>query len=209
MKKDNPTSRDLQAAERRIQLLEAAKKLFAQSGYHATTTRKITSEIGMADGLLYHYFPNGKKQILDTIIQGFVDERWKQIEQEMAEITPDLLLEKALRKLGNIMFHYIGTDKSMLMILMREQNILSDQYSETFKHHIKSVIQKTAYILQSKAEMQEIRSLNFFMMANQFCSSIYIYILQSALFGENNFYSLDPEAYLQSVVEYSLETWRI
>ena len=65
------TSRDLQAMERREQLLNSAKELFALQGYHATTTREITKHIGMADGLIYHYFPDGKKQILDIIMKEF------------------------------------------------------------------------------------------------------------------------------------------
>ncbi|EOR25407.1 transcriptional regulator, TetR family protein [Clostridium sartagoforme AAU1] len=56
------TNRDLQAIERRNQLLESAKELFASNGYHATTTRQITKNIGMADGLIYHYFPDGKNK---------------------------------------------------------------------------------------------------------------------------------------------------
>ncbi|MGA9173636.1 MAG: helix-turn-helix domain-containing protein [Thermoactinomyces sp.] len=55
--KEGMTSRDLQAAKRRKQLLEAAKKLFAEKGYHNTSTKEINRAIGMADGLIYHYFP--------------------------------------------------------------------------------------------------------------------------------------------------------
>ena len=53
----NLTSRDLQAIKRIEQLLESAKQLFVLKGFHATTTREITRNIGMADGLIYHYFP--------------------------------------------------------------------------------------------------------------------------------------------------------
>ncbi|NGX99115.1 MAG: helix-turn-helix transcriptional regulator, partial [Candidatus Afipia apatlaquensis] len=34
-----------------------------------TSTKEINRAIGMADGLMYYYFPEGKQQILDAVIQ--------------------------------------------------------------------------------------------------------------------------------------------
>ncbi len=45
------TNRDLQAIERRSQLLDSAKELFASNGYHATTTRQITKILAWLTGL--------------------------------------------------------------------------------------------------------------------------------------------------------------
>lgn len=63
------TNRDLLAAERKQQILEIAKRLFAEKGYHATSMREINKEIGMAEALTYHYFPGGKLEILNTVLQ--------------------------------------------------------------------------------------------------------------------------------------------
>ncbi|AKA71567.1 TetR/AcrR family transcriptional regulator [Clostridium scatologenes] len=202
------TNRDLQAIERRNQLLESAKELFASNGYHATTTRQITKNIGMADGLIYHYFPEGKKQILDIIIKEFIDDRWIQLEKEISEVTSDIPIQEILFKLGNIIFKYIGNDKNILVILLREQNILSEEYTNTFNNHIKKVIHKTELILKYKAEKNEIKAFDFFMMANQFWSAIYTYILQNTLFGEKNLYSISKEVYLEQIINYTQMTWK-
>ncbi|WP_242836916.1 TetR/AcrR family transcriptional regulator [Clostridium beijerinckii] len=202
------TNRDLQAIERRSQLLESAKELFAANGYHATTTRQITKNIGMADGLIYHYFPEGKKQILDIIIKEFVDDRWIQLEKDISEVTCDISLQEILFRLGNIIFKYIGNDKNILVILLREQNILSEGYTNTFNNHIKKVIYKTELILKEKAEKNEIKAFDFFMMANQFWSAIYTYILQNTLFGEKNLYSVSKEVYLEQIINYTQMTWK-
>lgn len=202
------TNRDLQAIERRNQLLESAKELFASNGYHATTTRQITKNIGMADGLIYHYFPEGKKQILDIIIKEFIDERWIQLEKDISEVTSDIPIQEILFKLGNIIFKYIGNDKNILVILLREQNILSEEYTNTFNNHIKKVIHKTELILKDKAEKNEIKAFDFFMMANQFWSAIYTYILQNTLFGERNLYSISKEVYLEQIINYTQMTWK-
>ncbi len=63
------TSRDLQAAERKQQILQAAKRLFAEKGYHAVSMRELNKAIGMAEALTYHYFPGGKFEILTTVLQ--------------------------------------------------------------------------------------------------------------------------------------------
>lgn len=146
--------------------------------------------------------------MLEILIQSFVDDRWLQIEDEIGAITPEMPLKEALLVIGKTMFHYIATDKNIMMILLREQNVLSEQYSSTFNHHIQAVINKTVFLLKEKAEKNEIRSLDYFMMANQFCSSIYIYILQNTLFGKNNFYRIPSEEYLKSVINYSMEVWK-
>ncbi len=205
---NNLTNRDLQAIARRNQLLESAKELFAANGYHATTTRQITKNIGMADGLIYHYFPDGKKQILDIIIKEFIDDRWIQLEKDITEVTCDISIQEILLKLGNIIFKYIGNDKNILVILLREQNILSEEYINTFNNHIKKVIYKTELLLKDKVEKNEIKAFDFFMMANQFWSAIYTYILQNTLFGENNLYSTSRDVYLEQIINYTQMTWK-
>lgn len=50
------TRRELQKQERRNQLLDVARKLFASKGLENTTIKDIADEAGVAQGLLYHYF---------------------------------------------------------------------------------------------------------------------------------------------------------
>lgn len=41
---------------RRKQILEAAAKVFAEKGFHATTIRDVAREAAIADGTIYNYF---------------------------------------------------------------------------------------------------------------------------------------------------------
>ena len=56
------------AIERRRQILEAATRVFARSGFHGSRVSDIASEAGIAYGLVYHYFKN-KDEILDTVFR--------------------------------------------------------------------------------------------------------------------------------------------
>lgn len=62
-----PTRRELQKQERRNQLLDVARKLFAERGLENTTIKDIADEAGVAQGLLYHYF-RGKDELFWAII---------------------------------------------------------------------------------------------------------------------------------------------
>ena len=42
----------------RIELLEKARKLFAENGYADTSMRQIATALQVSTGTLYHYFPN-------------------------------------------------------------------------------------------------------------------------------------------------------
>lgn len=55
------------AAERRRQILDAARVLFAERGFHATTTRDLAAAADINDALLYRYFPD-KQAILDALV---------------------------------------------------------------------------------------------------------------------------------------------
>lgn len=58
-------------AEKRRQILDAAVRVFARQGFHATRVSDIADEAGVAYGLVYHYF-NSKEAVLNEL---FV-ERW-------------------------------------------------------------------------------------------------------------------------------------
>jgi AcrR family transcriptional regulator len=69
-----PTARQLQAEARREQILETALKLFAAQGFDATSTRQIAKEVGIAEGLIFHYFPT-KASLLTAILHDRLEGR--------------------------------------------------------------------------------------------------------------------------------------
>lgn len=62
----------LQAPERRRQILEGAKRVFAARGYHDTNISHICDDLGIARGTLYQYFES-KKAVFSAIIEGLLD----------------------------------------------------------------------------------------------------------------------------------------
>jgi len=62
-----PTARKRRAAARREQILTTALKLFAVQGFDGTSTRQIAKEAGIAEGLIFHYFPT-KASLLAALL---------------------------------------------------------------------------------------------------------------------------------------------
>jgi len=66
----------MSAEERRQQIMDIAARLFAEQGYHATTTRQISEACGINDSLLYQHF-EGKE---DLFIQTMSDLHTKMVD---------------------------------------------------------------------------------------------------------------------------------
>ncbi len=62
----------LPGPERRRQILDGAKKVFAARGYHDTNISHICEDLGIARGTLYQYFTN-KREVFAAIIEGLLD----------------------------------------------------------------------------------------------------------------------------------------
>lgn len=70
--KQDPSREIRPANDRSSQILNAAASLFAENGFHRTTTRQIAKAAHIAEGTLYNYFAN-KDEILYQIMQKVVD----------------------------------------------------------------------------------------------------------------------------------------
>ena len=56
--------------ERKQQILEAALEVFAMNGYHKASISHIAKEANISKGLLYNYFDNKEKLLLDVMKDG-------------------------------------------------------------------------------------------------------------------------------------------
>ena len=67
MSEPNPpihTRRERRVAARRVQILDAAARLFAEKGFHRTTTKDIAEAADVSEGTLYNYFVNKEDMLL-------------------------------------------------------------------------------------------------------------------------------------------------
>jgi AcrR family transcriptional regulator len=67
-------SREEAKAEARTDIIEAAKRCFAEHGYGGTTNKMIAAEAGVAPGLLYYYFES-KEQLFIAVFEHMYEAR--------------------------------------------------------------------------------------------------------------------------------------
>jgi AcrR family transcriptional regulator len=102
--------------DRRRELLDAAARVFARKGFHASRVGDIAEEAGVAHGLLYHYF-RSKDEVLETIFR----ETWTELVADTVRIEQSgVALREQLRRFARI---YLGSwlmTPDLIRVLVRE-----------------------------------------------------------------------------------------
>lgn len=63
-----PKKTRMEAGDRRAQLLEVAKRLFAASGFDGATTKEIAARAGVTEALIFRHFPS-KDALYEAVIE--------------------------------------------------------------------------------------------------------------------------------------------
>jgi TetR/AcrR family transcriptional regulator, fatty acid metabolism regulator protein len=104
------------ANDKRDVILQAAVRVFARRGYHACRVGDITAEVGVAHGLLYHYF-RSKEDVLETIFR----DTWTDLLEEVDRI--ERSNASALDKLRAVAQYYLESwlrAPDLIRVLVRE-----------------------------------------------------------------------------------------
>jgi AcrR family transcriptional regulator len=107
----DPDSRQARrAARRKAEILEAAAKVFAEKGFHRTTTKDIAEAADIAEGTIYNYF-DSKDDLLINLIDHLADleNRRRAYEQgldiDFREFVHNILLQRfSILKERNTLF---------------------------------------------------------------------------------------------------------
>jgi AcrR family transcriptional regulator len=110
------TDRSIASEEKRRVILDAAVRVFARKGYHASRVGDIAEEAGVAHGLLYHYF-SSKEEVLETVFR----ETWTQLLEAFAQVgEADEPAAEQLRKIAAILLRSWRRDPDLVRVLVRE-----------------------------------------------------------------------------------------
>jgi len=198
--------RQEQAAETREKLLAAAKTLFAEKGYHGTPVRAINRKINKGDGILYHYFPGGKREIL-TVLLGESFE-YRRNEVKLAHQTIEAMaIRDALVTIISRMHELFLADLELMRILFRENDLLDLEETKQLSDFIQMQVQLFAELLRRSHEKGEIRDMNFSLAARQFLSMV----MQSTIgevVGINIINHDNIQQYHEEMIDFTLGLWK-
>lgn len=128
--------------QQREHILDVARDLFAQNGYEATTTRQLNKAVGIADGLMYYYFPHGKQEILDTIVRQGIASGEGEVQLDMTDVTTRAEVEDRLLAFIQQVWELFTREDNYqsFMITIRERMLLTDAES-SWLHNITMAIE--------------------------------------------------------------------
>ena len=81
--------------ERRLEIIETAKKLFSERGFNNTPVDAIIKEMGVAKGTFYYYFKS-KEEVLAAIVDQTLDQIVKMAEQVAEDASMNALTKMEL-----------------------------------------------------------------------------------------------------------------
>jgi AcrR family transcriptional regulator len=84
-------------SERRVQVMVAARRLFAEQGYHGTTVGEVCDEIGVGKGVFYWYF-DSKEALFKELLRTSLYELRRAQEEAIEQVTdPVQRIERGIR----------------------------------------------------------------------------------------------------------------
>lgn len=113
----------LSADERRAQIIEAARRLFARSGFDATTTRQIAEEAAISDALIYRHFAD-KQAILRAVIDAGIARFASMAGPEQSR--GDVPLAQRLGGLGGAFLAALDDERELIKLMVSQHHVLED-----------------------------------------------------------------------------------
>ena len=171
MNKPEPNKSRARLEQRESDILQAATRLFADEGFHTTSTRKIAAEAGVSEGTLFHYFKT-KNILLQAILDDFYAQLIESARDGVAEVmgTRERLLFLAKNHLRALMDNQALMMRLIQVYLSVDVNYYRDyrnspihelnyRYTRIFDGVVKEGIER-GYI-NSDVELPVIRDLFF------------------------------------------------
>ena len=118
----------LKKIQRRAQILEAAKELFVEKGYHATKTKDIARACGVTEPVIYKHF-DSKDELFLEVISSIAGETLNEFSFDRAVDTEHILTSFVLNRAEKVDANF-ALFKRLLGEVLENEKIRRDYYSK-------------------------------------------------------------------------------
>lgn len=155
--KDQAAPRRRAPAEKRRFLLKAARDLFVEQGFEATTTKQIAEQAGVSEGILFHQF-GSKVGLFSKLVEEFIEKGKDQFMAVQDEGSPSELLIRSA-------FAFSEKDRPLFQLIYNSGDILKANGIPTLRvlivpaieERLRTAIDKGFYYKGNPAIMAEIQ----------------------------------------------------
>jgi AcrR family transcriptional regulator len=130
-------------ADKRRAILEAAIRVFARQGYHATRVADIADEAGVAYGLVYHYF-RSKEAVMTELFT----ERWSLLLTASEELYgQDIPAREKLDGIAGFIIDSYRHDPELMKVIIVEVTRAANSFGATHLPEIRRAYDVVARIV--------------------------------------------------------------
>ena len=177
-----PASRSEKAAETRKKLIETARKAFSENGYKGASVRNISKSINVSESLLYHYFPNGKRELFAEIMKDELLAFRQKIPVEASTNAFDNMpVQDALECMISQLMDFIKGHIDILRIIILEKEVREFLHAEDMCRFMDEVDSFFEGFLQKRIEKGEIPDIDHksaaFILKGMLLNCTLLYIL--------------------------------
>jgi AcrR family transcriptional regulator len=186
-------SRQIQAEERRLQIMETALKVYAEKGFKSASIKDISEAAGISQGLMYHYFKNKEDLLAETIKRySFIGEL-----REILTVRDDQPAAQVLKETACKFLDTLEKRQDLVRILIRDVAFdpeLSDAWSVLFLEGVR-LLQK---YIDSRISRGEIKPHNTGVTARFMLSSVVMYHITKDIFKASG---ITNEEYIDGILD--------
>lgn len=205
MQDHRPSKRQEQAQESRQRLMDTALQLFAQHGYAETSVHAICAGLGVADSLLYHYFPGGKKELMQVIVDenlALVQSRLNQVKRMVGELPLEEMIEFLYQAIRKAVLNH----KDIFRFLLHQQSIAERPFSQRFMGMISARQEWFQELLRSRAAAGEIDPVDCEAAADILDSMMYYYLMAELM--DVHPFPEKKDAHRKKLICYQVGLWK-
>jgi AcrR family transcriptional regulator len=139
--------------DKRRQILDAAIRVFARQGFHATRVADIADEAGVAYGLVYHYFKSK-----DEVLNELFSQRWSLLlaaieETDGSDATP----RDKLASVAVFIVESYRHDPELMQVIIVEVTRAANSFGRTHLEEIRRAYESIAKIVADGQDSGDFR----------------------------------------------------
>ena len=187
----------LEGDVRRAQIVEVARRLFAEAGYRPTTTRQLARAAGVSDALMYRHFESK-----DDVLRAVVDRGLAGLAamREAATAGQDQPLAERLTILGRAFLEVLDAQVDLLVLFVSEHQLLADD--ARLVGFIDLAAGGLGAELAARAQAGEVRDdLDGYLFARSFMGSLVSFVLLQRALGMDRLHPVAAGDYLAGLVD--------
>jgi AcrR family transcriptional regulator len=187
----------LEGDARRAQIVDVARRLFAEAGYRTTTTRQLARAAGVSDALMYRHFESK-----DEVLRAVVDQGLAGFAAmgEAAGLGRDRPLAERLTILGGAFLEVLDAQVDLLVLFVSEHQLLADD--ARLVAFIDLAASGLAAELAERAAAGELRNdIDGYLFARSFMGSLVSFVILQNALGMDRVRPVDAADYLAGLVD--------